>query len=66
MPDDLEQRGHLLESYGECSAGRHCSCLRAVGTAGWMGTECPLWKSWGCRTWDEVREKQLAAMRNRE
>jgi hypothetical protein len=65
--EEQRTRGHLLENYGECTAGRHCSCLRAAGgIAGWMGTDCPNWRSWGVRNWEELRQKQLSIMRNRE
>jgi hypothetical protein len=68
VPAD-ETTGHLLDHYGSCVLEPGCIC-RLPGAAnsigGWMGTDCPHWRSWGCRTWAELREKQLAIMKLRE
>lgn len=43
----------ILDFYGQCTKEK-CHCI----TIGWIGRRCPYWKSFGARTFDELKVAQ--------
>ena len=43
----------ILDFYGQCTKEK-CNCI----TVGWIGRKCPFWKSFGAKTFGELKIAQ--------
>lgn len=53
MMEGPELAAYIKNHYGTCSAGQ-CLCRMRV----WRGIQCPSWKPFNAKNWDELREVQ--------